>query len=243
MRVILLLFLAILTYAKTMIATYTAKYGWFGTIAEATGIYENNGTDYKIYTQTKALGIAAIFSKHMVQTYSSIGKIKNNILIPEAYISTRKRGNDFYKRIYYFDHKNKKIIRLKFKNGKLEANETLKYYTPDDVLSLYFNLPSYLKTKKQKIYTFYALGGRKSDGRIDVTFPKGDELRNIKDEMNNEKGLYIKANLYNKVFAGDKGILYLVIEPKNWVTLKGIVKNVLKIGDLKGGIKNFKLIP
>jgi hypothetical protein len=227
-----------------MIASYYAKYGIFGTIAEANAIYENNSTNYKIYTQSKALGLAAALSKHMIQTYSSIGTVKNGILIPSAYISTRKKGNDFYKRIYLFDHKNKKITRLKYKNGKLEANETLPYYTPNDVLSLYFNLPVYLKNSPKKdIYTFYALGGRKGDGRVDVTFPKGEELENIKDTFDEEKGIYLKANLYNKVFAGDKGILYLVIDPKNWVTLKGMVKNVLKIGDLKGGIKNFKLIP
>jgi hypothetical protein len=244
MKLLLLLILTIFLNAKTMIASYYAKYGIFGTIAEANAIYEVNSTDYKIYTQSKALGLAAALSKHMVQTYSSIGKIINGRLVPTAYISTRKKGNDFYKRVYLFDHTDKKIIRLKYKNGKLEANETMPYYTPDDVLSLYFNLPYYFKKKgKKSLYTFYALGGRKSDGRVDVTFPKGKELEKVKDTFNGVKGIYIKANLYNKVFAGDKGILYLVIDPKNWVTIKGMVKNVLKIGDLKGGIKNFKLIP
>jgi len=243
MRVILLLFLFVFINAKTMMASYYAKYGIFGTIAEASAIFETNGTNYKIFTQSKALGLAATLSKHMVQTYSSIGVIKKGILIPQAYISTRKKGDDFYKRIYLFDHKNKKIIRLKYKNSKLEANETIPY-APEDVLSLYFNLKTYLKRlPKKETYTFYALGGRKSDGRVDITFPNGEELEDVKDTFDDEKGIYIKANLYNKVFAGDKGILYLVIDPKNWVTLKGMVKHVLKIGDLKGGIKNFKLIP
>jgi hypothetical protein len=237
MRIILLLFLFIFANSKTMIAEYYAKYGIFGTIAKAEGIFEHNATNYKIYTVSKALGIAAVLSKHMVQTYSSIGIIKNNRLIPTTYISTRKKGNNFYKRIYLFDHKNKKITRLKYKNSKLEANETLTYYTPDDVLSLYFNLPYYLKQQKKSIYTFYALGGRKKDGKIDITFPKGKELKKIKKALDANKGICIKANLYNKVFAGDKGILYLVIDPKKWVTLKGMVKNVLKIGNLKGGLE------
>jgi hypothetical protein len=223
-----------------MTAQYYAKYGWFGTIAEATGTFEKNETSYQITTVSKALGFAATLSKQMVQTYSSKGIVKNGVLIPEKYISTRKKGTDYYKRIYLFDHINKKIIRLKYKNGVLEANETLPYYTPDDILSLYFNLPHYLKTLPHKnLYTFYALGARKKDGRIDVSFPKGTELEKIKDTFDNTDGVYIKANLYNKVFAGDKGILYLVINPKNWVTVKGMVKNVLKIGDLKGGIKSF----
>jgi len=183
-----------------MIAEYYAKYGIFGTIAKAEGFFEYNATNYKIYTVSKALGIAAVLSKHMVQTYSSIGIIKNNRLIPTAYISTRKKGNNFYKRIYLFDHKNKKITRLKYKNSKLEANETLTYYTPDDILSLYFNLPYYLKQQKKSIYTFYALGGRKKDGKIDVTFLKDKELKKVKKDnlivvgIEREKDFFIPSD-------------------------------------------------
>jgi len=102
-------------------------------------------------------------------------------------------------------------------------------------------LPLYLKEKKEK-YTFYAVGGSKKNGRVDITFPTKSELEDLKDEFKTN-GLYIKANLYNKVFVGDKGVLYLVINPNNWVTLAGMVKNVLKIGDLKGKIKEFKELP
>ncbi len=75
------------------------------------------------------------------------------------------------------------------------------------------------------------------------SFPKGKELKKLKEEFDNEKGIYLKANLYNKVFSGDKGILYLVINPNNWVTLRGMVKNVLKIGDLKGRLVKFTQAP
>jgi len=244
MRYILLFLIAVLGYSYTMIATYEAKYGIFGTIATAKGVFEKNETSYSIDTTSKAEGIAAMLSKHMVQKYSSIGIVKDGRLIPQKYISFRKKGKDTYKRVYVFDHENKKIIRYKYKNGKFEIKETMPYYTPDDVLSLYFNLPYYFKKLgKKELYTFYALGGRKSDGRVDVTFPKDEELKKLKKVFHNEKGVYIKGNLYNKVFAGDKGILYLVINPQNWVTLRGVVKNVLKIGDLKGKITSFKEMP
>jgi len=233
MRVILLCFLTIFLYSHTLKATYKAKYGWFGTVATATGIFEKNETNYKIETMVKTQGIVATFSKHLVQKYSSIGIIKNNILIPLKYITYRKRGNNEYKRIYLFDHKNKIIIRKKYKNGQLTAKEKFKYYASQDILSLYFNLPLFLKEKKT--YTFYALGARRTDGRVDVNFCN----KNIFEE----KGICIKANLYNKVFAGDKGILYLLINQNNWVCLKGVVKNVLKIGDLKGRLVNFTQVP
>ena len=239
MKVILLLFLFIFANAKTMIAKYYAKYGWFGTIATATGTIEINETDYKIITEVKTVSIAATLTKHLYQSYTSIGKIKNSLLITQKYISYHQNDKKHYQKVYIFDHKNKKIKVTKYNMGKIEYQKTLPYYTNYDVLSLYFNLP--LLLKKGEKNTFYALGGRKKDGKIDVTFPKGKELKRVKKALDANKGICIKANLYNKVFAGDKGILYLVIESKNWITLKGMVKNVLKIGDLKGGIEKLTI--
>ncbi|QCT93801.1 DUF3108 domain-containing protein [Caminibacter mediatlanticus TB-2] len=236
MRIILLLFCIVFLNATKIEATYSAKYGWFGTIATAKGIFERNNTNYQITTTVNAKGIAAALSGNLMQTYKSIGIIKNGLLIPQKYIVDIKRnGNDYY-RVHIFNHKKKEIIKIRYKNGKL----TKKYkipYAPYDVLSLYWNLPKLIKEKKH--YTFYAIGGRKKDGRIDITFPNKEEINQLKKSLK-KSGLYIKANLYNKVFVGDKGVLYLVINPKNWVTLAGMVKNVLKIGDLKGEIKSLK---
>jgi hypothetical protein len=234
MRYILLFFLIVSINAKTLIATYKAKYGIFGTIATAQGIFEKNATNYKIEAIVKTKGLAAALSKHMIQKYTSIGIIKNKMLIPLEYITYRKRGNKEYKRVYIFDHNKKTITRKQYVNGKFDGEGKFDYYAPQDVLSLYFNLP-YLLKNKNKTYTFYALGARKTDGRVDVNFCKKNIFK--------EKGICIKGNLYNKVFSGDKGILYLLINPDNWVTLRGIVKNVLKIGDLKGKITSFKQVP
>ncbi len=240
MKKLLILIVVIWSYSFTMQATYSAKYGWFGTIATASGFFEKNATDYIIKTHSKLLGIAALLSHHLQNSYISIGKIKNGILYPKEYITIRKNSKKEVKTFYIF-HKHY-IQKIRLKNGKLETNSTVSYYANQDVLSLYFNLPKFIKTYN-KTYIFYALGGRHKDGKIEVSFPKGKELKKIKDEFDNTKGIYLKANLFNKVFAGDKGILYLVINPKNWVTLKGMVRNVLKIGDLKGKLINFKQAP
>jgi hypothetical protein len=238
MRIILLLFLAVFSFSYELQAKYTAKYGWFGTVATAKGILEKNTTNYKIITITKAKGIAATLSGNLIQTHISEGIVKNGRLVPLKYIvDIKRRGNDYY-RIYIFDHKNKTVIKKRYKNGKL-TKEYKYFYAPDDILTLYWNLPLYLKEKKD-FYTFYAVGGSKKDGRVDISFPTKDEIAKLKKELFNKKGIYLKANLYNKVFVGDKGILYLVINPKNWVTLAGMVKNVLKIGDLKGKIVDLK---
>jgi len=233
MKKIIIFIIAVFGFSFSMQASYIAKYGWFGTIAKANGYFEKNKTNYVIKTKVEAKGFAAILSKHMVQKYISIGIVKNNKLIPLKYITYRKRGNKEYKRIYIFNHKNKKIIRLNYFNNQFTGKEIYKYYAPQDILSLYFNLPLFLKDKN-RIYTFYALGARKKDGRVDVNFCKKNIFKT---------NICIKANLYNKVFSGDKGILFLNIKKEHWVTIEGIVKNVLKIGDLKGKLVSFKYNP
>ena len=240
MKKLILLIIAVLSYSFSMSATYTAKYGLFGTVAKATGYFEKNETDYIIKTHSKLVGIAGALSHHLQNDYISIGKVKNGILYPAKYITIRKNSKKTVKTIYIF-HKNY-IQKIRYKNNKFDSNSTVGYYANQDVLSLYFNLKNFIKNYNKQ-YSFYALGGRHKDGKIEVSFPKGDELRKIQKEFDNVKGIYIKANLFNKIFAGDKGILYLVINPNNWVTLRGMVKNVLKIGDLKGKLVDFKQVP
>jgi hypothetical protein len=82
MRYILLFFFIVSLNAKTLIATYEAKYGIFGTIATAKGIFEKNESNYKIDTTVETKGLAATLTNHLIQKYTSIGKIKNNLLIP-----------------------------------------------------------------------------------------------------------------------------------------------------------------
>ncbi|WP_457565055.1 DUF3108 domain-containing protein [Caminibacter sp.] len=228
MRIVFFLIIGILAYSKTLIATYTAKYGWFGTIAMAKGVYDRNLTNYRITNFVQTTGFARTFVD-LKEYYISEGNITNNILVPNIYKNIIIRNGKKYLLIYKFDYKNRKIIKTKYKEGKFVYKREMPFFAKNDILTLYFNLPLIMHSKRA---TFKALGGEKHTGRVDVEILK-----------KTPKITKIKANLYNKVFAGDKGILYLDINTSNWVTLKGMVKNVLKIGDLKGELKSFKQVP
>ena len=223
MKKLIILIIAVLSYSFSIKATYIAKYGWFGTVAKATGYFEKNETNYIIKTLSKTTKFIDFKNQHI-----SEGRIINGILVPLTYKNIIFRGDDRYDLVYTFDYLHKKIYKTKYKNGKFIYKKTLPYFANNDILSLYFNLPLIMKNRHQ---TFKAIGGERHTGRIDV------------DILQKGKITKIKANLYNKVFAGDKGILYLDINTSNWVTLKGIVKNVLKIGDLKGRLVDFKQVP
>ena len=206
-----------------MSATYNAKYGWFGTVGIAKGYFEKNATNYKITTYSQITKFIDLKTY-----YISKGIIKNGILKPLSYENIIIRNRNKYDLIYIFDYKNKKIEKYKYKNGKFMYKRVLGFFAKNDILTLYFNLPKIMTKNKE---TFYALGGERHTGRVDVEI------------LSKGKITKIRANLYNKVFAGDKGILYLDINTKNWITLKGKVKNVLKIGDLKGRLVDFKQVP
>ena len=223
MKKLIILIIAVFSYSFSMSAVYEAKYGWFGTVAKASGYFEQNATNYKIETISKITKFIDLKDYHI-----SKGIVKNGILVPLFYEEIILRNNNEYDLFYQFDYKNKKIYKIKYKNHHFIYKRVMDFFANNDILTLYFNLRKIMKTNKE---TFYALGGERHTGRVDVEILSKDKITKI------------KANLYNKIFAGDKGILYLDINTSNWVTLKGIVKNVLKIGDLKGKLVYFKQVP
>lgn len=232
--VLILATLSTLLLGDRLVGEYSAKYGIFGTIAKARGVYDWNRTNYRISVEAWAVGFAAKLSKNLREKFESEGRIENGVLIPAKYQVEIKRGNKLYHYTYLFDRKLMIIQKLRYFNGKLESNETLPYWVNQDILSLYFSLPKLLKPGKRE-YTFYALGARKSDGRLDLRFLTPEEVEELEGEIGPARNAYFfRLNFYNKVFAGDRGILYLVVSKDNFVTLKGVVKNILKIGDLKG---------
>ena len=227
MKKIIIFIIAVFGFSFSMQADYIAKYGWFGTIAKASGYFEKNKTNYIIKTFSKTTGFARTFVDFK-NYHISKGIVKDNILIPLTYENIIIRNGKKYRLIFKFDYNNSKIYKTKYKEGKLIYKKTLPYFAKNDILSLYFNLPFIMKQNKM---TFKAVGGDRHTGRVDVEILKRGKITKI------------KANLYNKIFAGDKGIIYLDINSSNWVTIKGMVKNVLKIGDLKGKLVSFKYNP
>ncbi len=223
MKKLIFLIIAVLAYSFSMQATYEARFGWFGVVAKATGYFEKNQTSYIIKTFTKTTKFINFKNYHI-----SKGRIINGILVPLTYENIIIRGDNKFNLIFTFDYLHKKIYKTKYKNGKFIYKRTLEYFANNDILSLYFNLPLIMKKNKQ---TFKAVGGDRHTGRIDVEILKKGKI------------IKIKANLYNKIFVGDKGVVYLDINSSNWVTIDGIVKHVLKIGNLKGRLVSLKINP
>ena len=189
-----------------------------------------------IKIEAKATKIAKILSKNREEEYMSRGIVVDGILRPKIYKKIRKNSDKKIIKTYKFDDE-KKIIEVfieRYKNNRLVSknSERLKYYAKDDILTLYFNLKKYLNERKEDNLIFFAVGGNKEDGKVDVRLPKDKELKRLKSLFYNEGGLYIDVVIHQKIFASKEGRLHIVIDQKLGVAKRAILEDVIFFGDI-----------
>jgi len=241
-----IVFFALSLFSKTIEAKYDVTYGLFGKVGDSIAKLIKKKNNYKIIVKAEATGFAKILSNSRVESYTSEGVIKNGILIPKIYKKVRETLSKKDIKIYTFDHDKKKIyVHIeKYRHGKLESisDEVLNYYAKDDILSLYFNIKRYLDFNKNREKTsFYAVGGNRKDGRVDVYLPKGKELSKLRSLFDNEKGLYVDVIIHQKIFASKEGRLHIVMDEKTGVAKKALLKDVIFWGDITGILDNLDI--
>ncbi|MCF6173658.1 MAG: DUF3108 domain-containing protein, partial [Campylobacteraceae bacterium] len=227
MRIVLsiIIFTSIL-FSKDINATYKVSFGIFGQIGMAKTSLRLDGKKYKILVHAKSTGFASFISGGRQEWYESDGEIIGGQLMPDMYKKTVQRvvnvsdafSNENktaikrYILTYKFNHKTKTIIATKIKTqGKQrsEHSEKLKFYTDNDLFSLFFNFKKLfpqLEIKKQ--YVLHAVGANKDTGKIDLYPLKKKEFsRLISGDMSSLK--LMKVILSDKIFASKKGELFL----------------------------------
>ncbi len=236
MKLFLLLLFSIVLNAKMVEAYYDVRYGLFGKVGESKAKLEQNATDYKIEVEAKATGFAKVLSGGRVERYESVGVVKDGLLVPKIYKKMRKSKTKKDIKIFIFDYKNRviKVHREIYRKNTLESVEdkNLSYFVENDVLTLYFNIKKLLKPGKYN-YRFYAVGGRRKDGRIDVIVPK--DKRSVK-ELLKVDGFYLIVKIYQKIFASKEGELILAMDEEG-ITKKALLKDVIMFGDIVGVLK------
>jgi len=233
-----IVFFTLSLFSKTIEAKYDVTYGLFGKVGDSIAKLIKKKNNYKIIVKAEATGFAKILSNSRVESYTSEGVIKNGILIPKIYKKVRETLSKKDIKIYTFDHDKKKIyVHIeKYRHGKLESisDEVLNYYAKDDILSLYFNIKRYLDFYKNREKTsFYAVGGNRKDGRVDIEILKKDKLKEIRRLMNNEDGLYLTVTIYQKIFASKEGKLHIVMD-ENGIAKRALLEDVILFGDITG---------
>ncbi len=242
-----IIFLAISLSAfdfKRMSAEYKVKYGIFGTIGEGKCTIDIEDGTYKIEVVASGEGLVKFVSRDRVETYKSTGVIKDGKLLPTLFVKDRKWGDKEVRKRYFFDHKNQvvNLIITKVNGGKVEEmRDRLRYYSQNDILTLFFNLRYLIGDNLEtngKI--FHAVGARKKDGLITIKTLKGEEKEEIAKLLHANNRI-LKVVLHQKIFSSRKGEFYIDIDDR-YICDRFILKDVLLYGDLYGKLKDSEIM-
>lgn len=234
----LLLSFSSMLQAETITAKYKVEFGIIGEIGIAKATLVRDTKNYQIDVALKATGIAKILSGNRQEHHISKGHIEKGMMVSDMYQIIKSHGSKKSNKIYRINHQTKTVSKehKRWKNDKMtmDENNTIDFYSKDDLLTLYFNLDKKIVNKvKSHNYTFKAVGAEKQGGSVDVIIPKKRELDDFKELLGGEKdSWYARAIIHQDIFSSNKGELLLRID-KNGITQKAVLKDVIFFGDIR----------
>lgn len=255
--IMLLFLLSVFLNGKIIEASYKISYGIFGELGLAKTTLElfPNQT-YKIKVHAYATGFAKFLSSNKEEFYKSYGVVKNNLLIPNKYITISNNDYKKRKKIYLFDY-NKNQISLEKQENKLitkydknlqkeefwqtsDSKELSKFFTSNDLLSLFFNITQVVPSfEKGNSYALKAIGANKDDGKLDIIIPENKAYKDLEESLNTKNIKFIVA-IHQKIFSSSNGELFISLNKEGFCD-KAVLKDVLIFGDIKGEMIEFKI--
>ncbi|CAA6826021.1 MAG: Unknown protein [uncultured Sulfurovum sp.] len=239
MKLILMIFFTtIMLNADIIKADYKVEFGIIGEIGIANAILTTDKDSYEISVKLQATGIAKTLSGGRNEHHVSRGRIIGGTMISDYYQVTKSHGSKMTNKLYSINHENKSVNKeyKRWKNGKLtvDKNETLDFYSADDLLSLYFNLDKKITDKQTtKDYIYHAVGAEKQKGKVEVSIPKVSDLEEYEEEVGvNDSSWYAKAIVHQDIFSSEKGELLLRIG-NDGITEKAVLKDLIFFGDIR----------
>lgn len=227
----LFLLLAQVVSGKVVSASYDVSFGVFEKLGKADMHYETRDDQtYSIRIEAYSEGISKALSNNRKEVYESYGMINNGRFVPQKYIKTRQTDSKKIVKIYTFDHAKKVVWKENIESMDWVKEEN-PYYAPDDLLSLFFNLQKGKGLEQNG--TYYAIGGEKKDGRIDIVVPQGQSLQTVKDKLGKTDGKFLKVMINDSIFSSAKGELLIHLDSDK-VCSKAILEDVLFFGDIVG---------
>jgi hypothetical protein len=216
-------------------AKYRVKYGFInlGEAVASLKIDENGSYETKI--EAKATGFAAVLSGNRVETYKSIGKISDGMLIPDSLEKIRSSNKKSKNITYVFDHKEKQVAYFEERceaNNCFHSSEMLPEYVQNDILTLYHNVAFMFAKDGAKELNVSAVGSREP---VNVIVPEGKQLKTAEKLFDGAKGLYLLVVLNQNIFSSDKGRLYINLDDDMTVS-RAVLKDTVLFGDVSGQI-------
>ncbi len=236
------LLLSINLNGETIRVDYKVDFGIVGEIGVAHAKLIKDGDTYEIDIKLEATGITKFLSGDRKEEHISKGHIVNGMLVSDFYHIKKTHGMKVSDIIYRINHNTKRVVKVdkKWKRGKLykERERVMKYYSKDDLLTLYFNLNRYIKDKNSSgDYQFKAVGAEIQKGFVDIHIPSSNELDEYKSLLGEDSNCwYAKAIVHQKIFSSDKGELLLAIRRGDGITKRAVLKDLILFGDVRAYI-------
>ncbi len=221
---------------------YDIGFLWFDQLAEAHLSFERGDQEgtFKAALEARTLGVAAWLTGYRRQKYVSTMELEENDRFRTLkYESLKIKGKGekirIWKKSYAFDYIEKKIDYIRFRDGKESKRESFVMTgdnPPADILTTLYNLRRgvYGRTMTQEplILPTFARGGN-SDIMIEVASPASKSGR---DFFKSCRPL-LKVTVDADVFDTGGGHIYACLD-QNGRPWRGIVENVLDLGDVRG---------
>jgi len=236
----ILIFFTPVLNAKNIKVDYSVEFGIVGEIARVHATLTSNRKVYTLDANVSAVGsIAKMVTDNLEERHISKGRVYKGILITDTYQMIKSYGEYSSTTIYRVNHKKKRVTRhyLKWGKGKKIADEkvTLGYYGTDDMMTLFFFFFKHKKDKHQiKNYRFSVVGADRRSGRVDVTIPSKNALKQMKNLVGEGKNgdWYSKVVMHRKLYQSKKGEVEVRIDKEDIVE-KAVLKDLFFFGDVR----------
>ena len=255
---ILLLFLTLFftpLYAVCIKAGYDVSFGVVGEIGKAEITYTQEDDSYTITVHAWTTGMSAVISQNREESYFSQGKIVANTLRPDVFVKFKQSDNYTKSNVYLFNHHEKKVISYYAKESYGSQNyfdinhmqnikvphtefstkeEDFRFYTKNDLLSLFFNtkkiLPSLKEGDQRKLA---AIGSKTPNCVIDIEVPAGKKRDYLQEIMSDTQGRLLTIILHQEIFQSKEGRLHVIFDKEGLAT-NVLLKDVIFFGDIRG---------
>ena len=226
-----------LVQAETIRAVYDVSYGIFGTIGTAKAVLKKQQGIYTIDISLAATGVAKTLSGGRKEHHHSEGVIEHGLLVSRLYEVTRAYRQTKVVKRYTIDRVHHKVYKtyLKYKHGKLadKQQQTLDFFSTDDLLTLYFNLDRLIEDKHRAgTYTFHAVGAEKQRGKVSIIVPDAASLSAYRKDLGKGADWYATVVIHQKIFMSKEGRLELAVG-KDGITQQALLKDLILFGDIR----------
>lgn len=241
--------------AQSIKAGYDVSFGIIGEIGKAEITYVHDDKSYLVYVHAWTTGMSAVLSQNREESYISQGRIIDGILRPDAFVKHRKNNRSTRDSVYLFDYDAEKVYAdytktynvqstnfdiHTMKNTKIETeefsqdSEIFRFFTDNDLLSLFFNTQKILPTLKYgEAKQLAAIGSKSPNCEIDIEVPD-EKLRNeLELIMADTSGNLVTIILHQDIFQSEQGELHVNFDDDGFAK-DVVLKDVIMFGDIRG---------